>query len=151
MAESGFEGGSYMADLNSVGKAVVEQLFTEMAGNYCSKRLEDILAHYTRGESLQFWNAEGGVITTQQQLQRWYEELFSQFDIQDVHYRIESLVVDEHMMASTSLWVFSTFRKQGEELIAEEQTLRATHLIQQEQGKWVITHLHASPAQHSTD
>ena len=138
-----------MANL-AAAREIVEALFLEQADNYCNKNLEATLAHYAP-EDLLFWNAEGDVIRDHEHLRRWYEELFSQFDIQSVRYQIDTLFAREDLIVCGSLWVADTFHRQGEGLIPEEQPLRATHLLKQYGNHWLIQHLHTSPSRHLPD
>ncbi|WP_419537031.1 nuclear transport factor 2 family protein [Endozoicomonas sp.] len=133
-----------MADLNLATK-LIDQYFTEIARSYCNKDLDSIIGHYNRDSSLLFWNAEGDTITSIDQLTLWYEELFRLFDIKSVNFRVEEVYADESTIVSGSLWVLSTLRKLGEEELEEEQSLRATHLLKQHNGRWFISHLHVSP------
>lgn len=133
-----------MADLN-LATHLVDQFFSEIATSYCNKDLELLISHYTREPDLLFWNAEGDAITSHDQLTLWYEELFREFDIESVNFRVEKLYADERTIIAGSLWVLSTRRKLGEGQLEEEQSLRATHLFKQHSGRWFISHLHVSP------
>ena len=135
-----------MANLDAV-REIVEALFIEQADNYCNKNLEATLAHYAEKDLL-FWNAEGDVITDHEHLRRWYEELFSQFDIKSVRYEIDYLSARDDIIVCASLWVVDTIRKQGTEMHPEEQPLRATHILRRQGNFWVIQHLHTSPSRH---
>ena len=135
-----------MANLDAA-REIVEALFIEQADNYCNKDLEATLAHYTE-KNLLFWNAEGDVITDHEHLCRWYDELFSQFDIKSVRYEIEYLSARDDIIVCASLWVVDTVRKQGSKILPEEQPLRATHILRREGNFWVIQHLHTSSSRH---
>ncbi|MFK0571966.1 YybH family protein [Endozoicomonas sp.] len=139
-----------MADLD-LATDLVDTFFSEIATSYCNKDLEQLISHYTSEPDLLFWNAEGDTITSHDQLILWYEELFRQFEIKSVNYRVEELYADEHTIISGSLWVLSTLRKLGEEQFEEEQSLRATHLFRQQNGRWLINHLHVSPTHFLSD
>ena len=130
---------------------IAEQLFIEQVDNYLRKDLDAMLAHYAPEPRLLFWNAEGDVITDHDHLRRWYEELFDQFDIESVRYNIESVYPSASMIVCGSLWVVSTSTVQNGEKITEEQSLRATHVLRQHDGNWVIEHLHASASRHALD
>ena len=136
-----------MVHLDAV-QEIVDALFIEQADNYCNKNLEATLAHYAEKDLL-FWNAEGDMITDHEHLRCWYEELFSQFEIKSVHYQIESLYAQDGLIVCGSLWVVDTFRKQGEDMVPEEQPLRATHVLRRQGNFWVIQHLHTSPSRHA--
>ena len=133
-----------MADLDLATK-LVDQFLSEIADSYCRKDLDSIIGHYKPSSGLLFWNAEGDTITSVDQLTLWYEELFRLFEIKSVNFRVEEIYADESTIVCGSLWVLSTLRKLGEEALEEEQSLRATHLLKQHDGRWFIHHLHVSP------
>ncbi len=134
-----------------MAEEIVEQLFTEQVENYLTKNLEAMLAHYVSTPELLFWNAEGGMIRDMQRLQSWYNDLFNQFDIQSVRYKVESVYSSSSLIMVGSLWVFNIRTMEGEESFFEEQALRATHALRQHDGCWLIEHLHASNSRYSED
>lgn len=138
-----------MAKLDAA-REIVENLFLEQIDNYSNKNLEATLAHYAPQDVL-FWNAEGDVIRDHEHLRRWYEELFSQFDILAVRYQIESIFARDDLIICGSLWVADTFHKQAQGIVPEEQPLRATHVLKQYGSLWLIQHLHTSPSRHLPD
>ena len=138
-----------MVDPDAV-REIVEALFIEQIDNYRDKNLEATLAHYAEKDLL-FWNAEGDVITDREHLRRWYEELFSQFDIRSVKYEIEYLSARDDIIVCASLWVVDTVRKQGSDSLPEEQPLRATHVLRRQGNFWVIQHFHTSQNRHIPD
>ena len=134
-----------------MAQEIAEQLFIEQVDNYRQKNLDAMMAHYAPEPRLLFWNAEGDVIIDHDHLRLWYEELFGQFDIESVRYKIESVYSSASLIVCGSLWVFSTRAVQGDELAPVEQALRATHVLKQHDGNWVIEHLHASASRHTLD
>ncbi|WP_299729965.1 nuclear transport factor 2 family protein [uncultured Endozoicomonas sp.] len=133
-----------MADLD-LASTFVDQCFSEMAQNYCSKDLSALLEHYAREPDLLVWHSEGETLTTAEQLSLHYQELFDQFDIDSVNFRVEKLFANQQQILSTSLWVLSTQRQIEDEVVFEDQSLRATHLFTNQKDRWLINHLHVSP------
>lgn len=122
----------------------ITMLFDQQADNYHHKNIEGMLASFAPDAELLFWSNENFTCTTHGALRVWYESLFDQFDIRSVQYRIESFWESDNVMGVCSIWQFETVMNL-EGAVIELQSLRATHVLNKQEGQWKIVHLHASP------